>query len=138
MKLYLSEESFKPKLNLNDNSVSYIYSCHFLQKFTKEELIQLLKECKRVLQPGEVMRISVPDYYLLSDKYLKSKCKIDEINKVLEGSKIFFDFILMQKLLTQVGFYAVKRFNPEKFDLEDKSTLLVHGEIISLNVEAYG
>lgn len=138
MKLYLSEDSFKPKLTLDDNSVSYIYSCHFFQKFTKEELLNLLAECKRVLQPGEMMRISVPDYYLLSDKYLKSKCKIEEINKVLDGSKIFFDFIMMQKLLTQSGFYAVKRYDSEKFNLDDKSTLMVSGEIISLNVEAYG
>lgn len=138
MILNLSEDSFKPKLNFDDDSISYIYSCHFLQKFTKEELLDLLAECKRVLRPGEIMRVSVPDYYLLSDKYLKSQCKIDQVNKILNGSKIFFDFIMMQKLMTQAGFYAVKRFDAEKFNLDDNSTLMVNGGIVSLNVEAYG
>lgn len=138
MTLYLNEESFKPKINLSDNSVKYIYSCHFLHKLTKEEIIQVLKECKRVLTPNEIIRISVPDYYLLADKYTKSKIKIEDINKVLDGSKIFLDFILIQKLLVQCGFYAVKRYDSEKFGLDDESTMTFNGEIISLNVEAYG
>lgn len=138
MTLNLSEELFKPKLIFDDDSIDYIYSCHFLQKFTKEELLDIFVECKRVLRPGQIMRFSVPDYFLLSDKYLKSQCKIDEVNKILNESKIFFDFTLAQKLLTQAGFYAVKRFDAEKFNLDDNSTIMVHGGIVSLNVEAYG
>ena len=138
MKLNLSQGTFKQKLDYADDSIDYIYSCHFLQKFTKAELGTIFKECKRVLRPGEIMRISVPDFYLLSDKYLKSQCRIDDINRILQDSKVFFDFIMLQKLMIQAGFYAVKRFDAERYNLDDNSVLELSGGIVSLNVEAYG
>jgi predicted SAM-dependent methyltransferase len=122
------------------NSVDYIYSCYFLHKRTKEDILKVLFEWKRVIRKGQLIRISVPDFFLLSDKYLKSKCKIEEVNRVLDGSKIHLDFVLMQKLLLQAGFYAVKRFDIDKYppEVEDESSYRINGEIISLNVEAYG
>lgn len=121
-----------------DKSVSHIYSCYFLQKLSREEILELFQEWKRVIKPGEQIKISVPDIYLLTSKYINSKCKIEEVNKILQDSKIFFDFTLMQKLLTQSGFYAVKRYSVFNQSPNDESELSINGEIISLNVEAYG
>jgi len=138
MKLQITQENLNKISDYADHSISYIYSCHVLQKFTKEELLDIFKELKRILSDGEIIRISVPDYYLLSDKYIKSKCRIEEINKILKDSKIFLDFVLLHKLLIQSGFYAVKRYDSQKLGAEDESTLVINGEIISLNIEAYG
>ena len=36
----------------------------------REEVLDLIKECQRVLRPGGVLRISIPDIKLLSEKYI--------------------------------------------------------------------
>lgn len=128
------------KINAEDKSVDFIYSCYLLHKHPKEKILEILKEWKRVIKDGGQIHISVPDYFLLSDKYLKSKCKIEEVNRILSESKIYLDFLMIQRLLVQSGFYAVKRFdverNPPK--KEDMSLYEIGGQIISLNIEAYG
>lgn len=122
---------------MNVNHLSNLYSCYELQKLTREEVLEKLKEWKSLIKPGERIHISVPDFFLLSSKYINSKCKIEEVNKILLESKTFFDFVLIQKLLTQAGFYAVKRYSVKE-SRGDQSELCIMGEIISLNVEAYG
>lgn len=127
------------KIPLKDNSVDLIYSCHFLQKYSYDDSVDILRELKRILKPGEVMRVSVPDFFLISDKYLKSKCKLGEVNKLLMNeAKQVLDFVQIQKILVQAGFYAIKRYNQENFPMDDLSSYDINGEIISLNVEAYG
>ena len=147
MKLNLGELNHKgfenidknfSKLKYSDKSIDSVYSCYLLQKLSKEETLKIFLEIKRILKHGGQVRFSVPDYFLLSDKYLKSKCKIEEVNRILDGSKQFFDFIYMQKLLVQSGFYSVKRYNQENFPMGDFSAYDINGEIISLNIEAYG
>ena len=42
-------------------SVSGIYSEHFIEHITQAQAIRLLHECRRILQPGGVVRIATPD-----------------------------------------------------------------------------
>lgn len=44
-----------------DASCQYIYSEHFLEHLNPQDGLNLLKECRRVLQPGGVLRIAMPD-----------------------------------------------------------------------------
>ena len=131
--------STEPTMHLEDNSVDFIYSCYLLQYLTKEETSILFKEWKRILKEGQMIRISVPDFFLISSKYQNSKCNISDVNQLLKGEQIF-DFIYLQKLLVQAGFYAVKRYDVDRFPpaKEDMSLAEINGESISLNVEAYG
>ena len=126
------------KLKFDDKSIDSVYSCYLFHKLSKEETLKIFLEIKRILKQGGQIRFSVPDYFLLADKYLKSKCKIEEVNRILADSKQFFDFTYMQKLLVQSGFYAIKRYNQEKYPMDDFSAYDINGEIISLNIEAYG
>ena len=49
------------RLDFPDNHADGILASHFLEHLTLQECLKLLKECKRVLKPGGVLRISIPD-----------------------------------------------------------------------------
>ncbi len=55
---------------LPDESVSEIYSSHFLEHFYMREIWDILAECMRVMRPGGVFKISVPDASLYVRGYL--------------------------------------------------------------------
>ncbi len=56
-----------------DASVTCIYSSHLLQSLTHAESLALLKECFRVLHPGGVLRVVVPDLELVVKDYLADR-----------------------------------------------------------------
>jgi predicted SAM-dependent methyltransferase len=53
-----------------DASVSYIYSSHTFEHFTYEESLAVSIECYRVLRPGGIMRVVVPDLEIIVRQYL--------------------------------------------------------------------
>lgn len=48
-------------LTLDDDSIDYAVSIHALPEFTITEMVGILAELRRVLKPGGVLRLSVPD-----------------------------------------------------------------------------
>lgn len=48
-------------LPFDDDSVSGIYSEHFIEHLTQPQIIRLLRECRRVLRVGGRLRIATPD-----------------------------------------------------------------------------
>lgn len=61
--------NIKKKLPLADNSVSYIYCSHVFEHFELWQTISILKECYRVLLPGGIIRVIVPDLKKLISIY---------------------------------------------------------------------
>lgn len=58
---------------LPDNSVDTILSEHFFEHIHKENIETLLQECFRILKPGSLLRIAVPDYHSPRNlKYLEA------------------------------------------------------------------
>ncbi len=57
-------------LPFSDASVSAIFAAHFLEHLDEPASGALLRECHRVLQPGGVLRIIVPDLRQLASQYL--------------------------------------------------------------------
>jgi len=57
-------------LRFADGSVRYIYSSHTFEHFTQAEALAVAKECFRVLAPGGILRIVVPDLELIAREYL--------------------------------------------------------------------
>ncbi len=50
----------------DNESVGYIYNEHLLEHLPPEQGVELLRECRRVLAPGGVLRVAMPDLdYLL-------------------------------------------------------------------------
>lgn len=52
-----------------DNHFDVIYSSYVLEHFTLEQTVFLLGEARRVLKPGDVIRIVVPDIEATSREY---------------------------------------------------------------------
>jgi predicted SAM-dependent methyltransferase len=54
-----------------DNSFDLVYHSHVLEHFSKEDGKKLIKECFRVLKPGGVIRIAIPNLEEIAKNYLK-------------------------------------------------------------------
>ena len=57
-------------LRFRAGSVRYIYSSHTFEHFTYKEALSIAKECYRVLAPGGILRIVVPDLELIVREYV--------------------------------------------------------------------
>lgn len=55
------------------NSISAIYGSHVFEHLYRSDAIRLLVECKRVLKPGGILRLVVPDVQAMARNYLASK-----------------------------------------------------------------
>lgn len=62
-----------------DNTFDYVYSSHLIEHLAQQVCNRLLRECYRVLKPGGVLRIVVPDVYLAASQY------IDTMRRVQRG-----------------------------------------------------
>lgn len=77
----ISLVNIKNDLPDEDNSVDYIYSSHVLEHFEKEDAINILKECRRVLKNKGVIRIVLPDL----SKLIKDYSNADKFNREYFG-----------------------------------------------------
>ncbi len=54
-----------------DGSVEVVYSSHMLEHLDGEDAVKFLKEARRVLKSGGIIRIAVPDIKYCVESYLK-------------------------------------------------------------------
>jgi predicted SAM-dependent methyltransferase len=144
---------------LEDNSVDLIYASHVLEYFDRYEVLNVLKEWKRVLMPGKILRLAVPDFESLLEVYKQTRSLSKIIGPIfgrweIPGSdmiiyhKTVYDFIDLKSVLIESGFSEVKRwdwktvFTGENENFDDYSQAYFphmdkeKGKLISLNVEA--
>jgi SAM-dependent methyltransferase len=62
----------KKDLPFPDNSIDIIYHSHILEHLRKNEAERFIKECHRILKPGGLIRVVVPDLEKLCEEYLKN------------------------------------------------------------------
>jgi SAM-dependent methyltransferase len=67
------------------NSIAAIYGSHVLEHLYRSDAIQLLAESKRVLKPGGVLRLVVPDVQTMARNYLANKDAQREANDYGNG-----------------------------------------------------
>jgi len=58
------------RLPLPDDSVELVYSSHFLEHIPRDMVTHFLGECLRILHPGGVLRLAVPDLENICRTYL--------------------------------------------------------------------
>ena len=140
---------------VEDDAAELIYASHMLEYFDRMGAHALLKEWKRVLCPGGVLRLAVPDFKALTEIYFQNK-KLDMILGPLYGRmeiaatnnviyhKTVYDFESLRHLLEECGFYDVHRYDWRQTihrSVDDHSQAYIphmdkeHGKLISLNVE---
>lgn len=56
---------------LNDNDYDLVYHSHVLEHFSESDGRKLIEECYRVLKPGGILRVVVPDLEQIALNYLK-------------------------------------------------------------------
>ena len=121
-----------------DGKLKGIFTEHCLEHFPIAKAFYLLKECRRILRPGGILRIVVPDAGMYLERYYERSRKksaelfpfeakeffegfytpILSVNRIYYqdreqafGHRTMFDFDLMKKMLLKVGFGRVERQN---------------------------
>lgn len=102
----------------DNDSASLIYACQLLEYFDRDEALVVLSEWKRVLKNSGILRLSVPNFKVLSDLYhagLSLECFLGTLygkwsigNNQHVYHKTTFDFESAKKLLEKAGFKNVK------------------------------
>jgi SAM-dependent methyltransferase len=100
------------------NSASLVYASHCLEHYGHGELLSVLREWCRVLKPGGVVRISVPDFNHVVDMYLDQGRDVDAVQLPLMGAQDYafnrhyaiFNEGFLRSLLQQAGCSTVRRW----------------------------
>ncbi len=107
--------------NIRDCSASLIYACQVIEYFDREELSSVLREWYRVLDSGGILRLSVPDFAVITRLYnagLKLEWFLGTLyGKIPDGAggyryhRTTFDEPSLGSVLRAAGFVC-----PEKWD----------------------
>jgi SAM-dependent methyltransferase len=134
-----------------DESVDLLYACHVLEHVPRRALPPTLAEWRRVLKPGGLLRVSVPDFDLLLGMRQFEDGDVSAILDPLMGSQSHrWDFHYcvytagyLGKLLADAGFSNVRPWDSSTVGYAaygDWSSRSVKGRkkphFISLNLEA--
>lgn len=130
------------KIPLTDNSIDIVFSSHFLEHLTKIKGEQFLNDIYRIMKPGGLVRILVPDLDLAIQKFNQG-----EINETLDlffytseeadfsAHKYNYTFGSLKTKLEDIGFKNVVRQSHQKGECPDIEFLDVYPDH-SLYVEA--
>lgn len=113
-----------------DNEVDIIFHSHLLEHFSRIEGFQFLKECHRVMKPGGIIRVSVPDAEKLAMKYLDGSIKeyryvnvgvenahddAEALHELLYANhKTLYDMRALTQVLSEAGFSSIRPATPFK------------------------
>ena len=136
---------------VQDGAAEVVYACHVLEHFNRAEAHRVLIEWRRVLAPGGVLRLAVPDFAALCELYARTG-DINLVHGPLFGRQDYlynihfavYDERSLRALLERCGFKDVRRYDwraTEHADVDDyASAYFPHldqtGLLLSLNVEA--
>lgn len=84
-----------------DQSFSVVYHSHFLEHLPKQAAVDLLRECCRVLIPGGVIRVVVPDLEQIVRTYLSILDMKPEDNPVLQCDYDWISLELLDQLVRE-------------------------------------
>ncbi|GJQ29826.1 MAG: generic methyltransferase [Phycisphaerae bacterium] len=130
-----------------DGSCSHVYGSHIYEHLAYSgELGVALKEAYRVLRPGGVIMVAVPDLEVLCRLFLRPELDLEQrffVMRMIYGGqtnawdyhKVGFNAEILGAFLYDTGFVDVMRV-PSFGLFEDTSNTAFEGVPISLNVQA--
>lgn len=139
-------------LPFDDGVADLVYMSHVLEHFSYDEGGRLLAECRRVLKPGGVVRVLVPDAEVLTKKYLDGSLgDFDELSatasaqdhagKLYEllcaGHESIYDGTRLERALSDAGFALAERarFRQSRSEVMRRETIDLYPDL-SLIAEA--
>lgn len=139
---------------LDTGTVDLIYACHVLEHFGRREMAGVLEEWSRVLKPGGVLRLSVPDFAACAKLYYEQGLQdgLTGLIGLISGGqrdqydfhKIIFDRPFLTSALQAAGFGEVRLWDwrtTEHSHIDDFSQAYIphldkdNGLLMSLNIE---
>ncbi len=100
-----------------DNSFGAVFTCHMLEHLYPDVALQCVKECLRVLRPGGVLRIAVPDLDRMVTNY-DASAPDPFLNAFFQHGKgvsgkdshhWHYNFRSLRELLLKAGYSRVER-----------------------------
>ena len=76
-----------------DRKFDVVYHSHLLEHFPKADALPFLRECYRVLKPGGIIRIAVPDLERIAKLYLQA---LEEAAQGNEQWRHHYDWVLLE------------------------------------------
>lgn len=111
----------------SDSSASEVYSCHVLQRLHLKDAMDAVREYFRVLKPGGVVKISVPDVGVWADQYAASRRgDLGPGEWLPSGTDLYgehgenveaYDIYTLRSMLWEAGFEDVRGFEPFASDM---------------------
>jgi predicted SAM-dependent methyltransferase len=105
------------------DSVELIYASHLIEHFDAAAGLKLLKECRRVLRPGGLIRLACPDARKIIQLYEENRLgeleeatdsqgatNLEKLNALLYGNhKTIYDEELLARILKDAGFVRIQK-----------------------------
>lgn len=109
----------------NDGTYDLVYHSHVLEHFSKQEGEEFISECFRVLKPGGILRVAVPDLEMIARNYLEC-LNAGLANLTNEKIRSHYEWMLIemydQTVRNQSGGNMIKYLLQE--ELEDEEFVL--------------
>lgn len=138
---------------LTDGTVDLIYASHVLEHFGRNDMQRVLREWTRVLRPGGILRLAVPDFAACAELYCKGRlANLNDIVGLIIGGqrdqydfhKMIFDKPTLTAMLRESGLRDIREWDWRKTEhsyIDDYSQAYLphmdkeHGQLMSLNLE---
>jgi predicted SAM-dependent methyltransferase len=119
------------KLPFPDGSADAVFLEHVLEHFPLETVLAMLAECRRVLAPGGIVRVGVPDFGRYAESYAGDRSFLEELRPgrptpllalaevaLSHGHRSVWDAETLERVLEESGFVEVRRRDFGDTDLD--------------------
>jgi hypothetical protein len=132
-----------------DGCAELVYACHCLEHFGFRRSRSILEEWVRVLRPGGILRLAVPDFAVIARAYAVGG-SVRELQSLLLGGQDYrlnfhaaiFDEPFLRELMGKVGIVDIRRWDAgavDHHDFTDESSITcpvgTDTVLLSLNLE---
>lgn len=107
-----------PPIPFRDECFDEILMCHVVEHMTLDDGCALIRECHRILKPGGVITLIVPDAKMISLAYLARQVDNWTLNDLYVYSycqesphRWFYDRRTLNQMVMDAGFVGLRRLN---------------------------